>query len=391
MLPGAEVVVIGGGIIGVSVAYHLAKRGVDVALVEKGDIASGTSSHCMANLQLSTKTIGPKLDLAVESIKLHHGLEEELGADLEFKEEGGMIVAQTEDEVEFVASRVAQYQHAGIEMEYLDAKECRLRQPVLADHVMGSLYSPRDSQVNPMYLSMAFVRQAKRLGAKMYPFTLVTGIRVQDAAITSVATVKGKIATRTVVNAAGPWAPSIAKMVGLDLPITPRRGQILVTEPAPPLFDGLILSADYLLSKKMPGEGKDAHSRMLSGVVTNQVHRGNCLIGSTRSFSGFDIGNSYKGIQALVRNSVRLIPMFGELHIIRSYAGLRPATPDGLPIMERTPELPSLITASGHEGDAIALGPMTGKLIAQLIAQKTGEEALSPFTSRRFHTDRRQQ
>ena len=387
MLPGAEVVVIGGGIIGVSVAYYLAKRGVDVALVEKGDIASGTSSHCMAGLQLCTKTIGPKLDLAVESVKLHHGLEEELGADLEFKEEGGMIVAQTEDEVEFVASRVTQYERAGIEMEFLDAKECRTRQPVLTEHVTGSLYSPRDCEVNPLYLSLAFVRQAKRLGAKVYPFTLVTGIRVQDAAITSVATVKGEIPTRTVVNAAGPWAPSIARMVGLDLPIAPRRGQILVTEPAPPLFDGLVLSADYLLSKKMPGAGKDAHGGMLSGLVTNQVHRGNCLIGSTRSFAGFDIGNTYKGIQMLVRNSVRLIPMLGDLHIIRSYAGLRPATPDGLPIMERSPELPSLITAAGHEGDAIALAPITGSLIAQLITGEMNEDRLAPFASARFTQD----
>jgi sarcosine oxidase subunit beta len=175
-------------------------------------------------------------------------------------------------------------------------------------------------------------------------------------------------------------------MVGLNLPIVPRRGQILVTEPAPPLWDGLILSADYLLSKKMPTAGANSASKMLSGVVTNQVKRGNCLIGSTRCFAGFDIRNTYEGIQALVRNSVRLIPLLAGLHIIRSYAGLRPATPDGLPIIEGSAELPGFITAAGHEGDAVCLGPMTGKLLAELVTGEIGAQVLAPFASHRFDT-----
>jgi len=385
MSRGAEVVVVGGGIIGVSVAYYLAKCGVDVALLDQGDIASGTSSHCMAGLQLCTKTIGPKLELAVEGIRLHHRLEEELGEDLEFKECGGWIVAQNEAEADFVASRVADYVRVGVDMEFVDAPECQARQPVLADHVTASLYSPRDCQVNPLYLAMAFIRRAEALGARILPFHRVTGIEVRDHSICSVATDEGEIPTHRVVNAAGPWAPAIAQMAGLDLPIVPRRGQILVTEPAPPLWNGLILSADYLLSKKMPSSGSGVSSQMLSGVVTNQVKRGNCLIGSTRCFAGYDIRNTYEGIQALARNSARLIPAIAKLHIIRSYAGLRPATPDGLPIIDRSRLLSGFITAAGHEGDAICLGPITGLRVAELITGEIEDQVLAPFSAGRFH------
>ncbi len=381
---GADVVVVGGGIIGVSVAYYLAKRGVEVALVDQGDIASGTSSHCMAGLQLCTKTIGPKLELAIEGIRLHHGLEEELGEDLEFRESGGWIVAQNEAEADFVASRVAEYVRAGVDMEFVEKSDCHARQPVLADHVTGSLYSPRDCLVNPLYLTMAFMRQAQRLGASIYPFHRVTGLELRDHSICSVTTDAGEIPTHSVVNATGPWAPNIAQMAGLNLPIVPRRGQILVTEPAPPLWNGLILSADYLLSKKMPSSGSDIPGPMLSGVVTNQVERGNCLIGSTRCFAGYDIRNTYEGIQALARNSARLIPAIAELHIIRSYAGLRPATPDGLPIIERSTKVPGFITAAGHEGDAICLGPITGLRVAELITGGIEDEVLAPFATRRF-------
>ena len=383
MPAGAEVVVVGGGIIGLSVTYYLAKQGVDVAVVEKGDFASGTSSHCMAGLQLCTKIIGPKLDLAVEGIKMHHSLENELGEDLEFTEQGGMIVAQNEREAQFLAERVAGYKRAGINMEFLNAEDSRRRQPVLAKDVVGSLYSPRDCQLNPLGLAMAFVRRSQALGAKTYPFHTVTGIEVKNGRITSVVTSGGEIPTRTVVNAAGPWAPNLARFVGLDLPIVPRQGQILVTEPSPPLYHGLILSADYLLSKDVHS-ANGAAGRLLSGVVTNQTQRGNCLIGSTRAFVGYDIRTSHEGIRALVRNVVRLIPPIGGLHVIRSYAGLRPATPDGIPIMERAPQLPDFITAAGHEGDAIALGPVSGKLIAQLITGKLEAGRLAPFASSRF-------
>lgn len=384
MTPSAEVVVIGGGVIGTSITHSLAKRGVDVVLVERGDIGSGTSSACQGGISLSTKTLGPKLALAVESLKIHHMLQEELGQDLGFRNEGSMIVAQTEGEVEFLISRTAQYRDAGIDVRFLDAEETRAMQPALSDHVLGSMYSCLDCQANPMKLNLAFARKAKELGAEIHTFNPVTGLKADGGAITAVITSKGEIETSTVVNATGAWAPSIAKMVDLELPIVPRRGQILVTEPTPPFLNGMVLAADYLLSKKMPSSGKKSKGKMMAGVIAIQTETGNFLLGSTRSLAGFDRRNTHEGIIELARRGIQLVPPLGKLHIIRTYAGLRPATPDGLPILERSPQLPGFIVAAGHAGDAIALSPITGEKIAQLITGEIGEEALAPFASSRF-------
>ncbi len=384
MAPSAEVVVIGGGVVGTSVTYALAKRGVNVVLVERGDIGSGTSSACQGGISLSTKTLGPKLALAVESLKIHRTLEEELGQDLGFRNEGSMIVAQTKAEVEFLVSRTAEYRDAGVDVKLLDADETRRKQPVLSDHVFGSMYSHVDCQVNPMKLNLAFTRKAKELGAEIITFNPVTGIKTDGRAITAVVTGKREIETSTVVNAAGAWAPSIARMAGLDLPIVPRRGQILVTEPSPLFLKGMVIAAEYLLSKKMPSSGEKSEGKMTAGVIAIQTETGNCLVGSTRSFAGFDRRNTQEGIAELARRGIRLIPPLGRLHVIRTYAGLRPATPDGLPILERSPQLPGFVVAAGHAGDAIALSPITGEKIAQLITGEIKEKEIAPFSSRRF-------
>ncbi|MCP4359525.1 MAG: FAD-binding oxidoreductase, partial [Chloroflexi bacterium] len=225
---------------------------------------------------------------------------------------------------------------------------------------------------------------AKRLGATVRTGMEVVGIERQGEKITAVLTPQGKISTDTVVNAAGPWSSKLAQMVNVHLPVEPRKGELFVTEPGPSIVHGIIISASYLLSKSL--SSKDALSgKMTAGLFASQARRGNLVIGSTREFSGYARQSSYRGMHKLVQQTAMLIPASSKLHVLRFYAGLRPSTPDGLPILGRTPELPGFVIASGHEGDGIALSPITGKSIADLIIGQITEEALVSFSPKRFH------
>ena len=383
-LPGTEVVVVGGGVVGCSIVYQLARRGVQVALVERYGLAGGTSCACAMGVQMQTKTPGPKLAIALESLAIHRELEEELGHDLEFSNEGGMIVAETAEEAEYLQAKVADLQAHGLEIDYLDRAEAKELQPALADHIFGSTYCPDDSVANPLYLTAAYAEKAAEFGARIHTYTPVVDLELGGGRIQRVVTSAGAIKVDAVVNACGAWAPEMAQMVGIDLPIAPRRGQIFVTEPAPPFIKGMVLAAQYLMSKKMPSTNNGGGDDLPAGVVAYQTRRGNLLVGSTREFVGFNHHVNQLGLRKLMRGTVGLLPMARHLHVIRTFAGLRPAAPDGLPILERSPEIPNFYIAAGHEGDGIALSPITGVRMAQLITGEIEEDVLAPFASSRF-------
>lgn len=384
-LPGAEAVVIGGGVIGTSIAYQLAKRGIETALFEKSGLGSGTSSSCVMGIHLQTKTPGAKLAFAQQSLAIYRILEDELVCDLEFVNEGAMIVAETPEEAQYIEKKVADLRACGLEVYYLNGEEARQRQPALDRHIVGSSYCPDDSSVDPLRLVPALGAAAERLGARVYTYCPVIGLEVHGDQPVEVSTVEGAIEADVVVNAAGLWAPKIAGMVGLDLPIIPRQGQMFVTEPAPRFVKGTVLAAKYLMSKKMPPEDEaNKQSTLSAGVVASQTRRGNLLVGSTRQFAGFDRRVGYEALRRLMHDTVQLLPTSRHLHVIRTYAGLRPATPDGLPILERSSNFSSFYTAAGHEGDGIALSPITGVRMAQLITGEIEESVLAPFASSRF-------
>jgi len=335
-------------------------------------------------VQMQTKTPGPKLALALESLAMHRELEDELGHDLEFSNEGGMIVAETAEEAEYLQAKVADLKAHGLAIDYLDRAEAKELQPALADHIFGSTYCPDDSVANPLYLTVAYAEKAAEFGARIHNYTPVVDLELGGGRIQRVVTSAGAIKVDAVVNACGAWAPELAQMVGIDLPIAPRRGQLFVTEPAPPFIKGMVLAAQYLMSKKMPSTNNGGGDDLPAGVVAYQTRRGNLLVGSTREFVGFNHHVNQLGLRKLMRGMVGLLPMARHLHVIRTFAGLRPAAPDGLPILERSPEIPNFYIAAGHEGDGIALSPITGVRMAQLITGEIEEDVLAPFASSRF-------
>jgi len=376
----ADVVIVGGGVIGASIAFHLAQRKIKVVLLERGDLASGTSGACDGFVFLQSKKPGVHLRLAMASKVCFDELQDQLPRPIEYESHGGLIVIESEVEREAMRAFVREQRENGLDVSLLDGYEARELEPRLSEHIKGATYSPLGAQVNPIALTLGFALGAKHLGAEIITNTVVTGINVRRQSVRAVATDKGIVETEVVVNAAGVFAPEIGRMVDLKIPIIPRRGQLLVTERCERIVNRCMLSAGYIAAKFNPelagSEGE--------GLSLEQTASGGLLLGSTREFVGFDRSTSLEGLRKIAARAIRILPCLKKVNIIRAFAGLRPYTPDGLPILGPVEGLKGFFMAAGHEGDGIALSPRTGKLIAQLLVDKQTDIPLDVFGLDRF-------
>lgn len=381
----AEVVVIGGGVIGTSITYYLSKKGMDVTLVERGDIASGTSGACEGSVMAEDHEPGFDSNMTVESNKLYQELARELDEDFQYHQPGSILLIESEEEWDFMQNRLQKQKAVGLPVRMISRDELLKREPNLASNLLGAVESTFTASVHPMYLALALVRGAKKLDAHIKTFTEVKQIKLDRRhKIKSVITSQGEIKTSRVVNAAGAWAPEIGKMVGLDIPVVPRRGQLAITEPVAPIAGREMSEARYIAAKFHPELAKNAGEDIRKyGVAFTLEPRvdGNILIGSSREFVGYDTRTTYQVISAIMKRCVRFLPILKNIHIIRTCGGVRPYTPDHLPIISRVDEIDDFYIAAGHEGDGIGLAPLTGKLITQLI---THTPTLIPVERLRF-------
>jgi len=379
----ADVVVIGGGVIGTAIAYFLSSRNVDVVLLEKGGLASGSSGACDGAVVMQTKKPGVHLELALQSHALLSRMQDRLPVAIEYENNGGLIVIETEDEKTAMQQFVAAQNQAGLKVEFLNRRQLRDVAPRLSDHLIGATYSPLDSKINPIALTLGFAMGARQMGLEILTGTAVLDIEVEQGNISAVLTEAGRIETRTVVNATGVFAPEIGRMLGIEIPIKPRRGQLLVTEAQPGLLKPWLGSANYIAAKFNPRlAGKGA-----GGVSIDQTQSGNLLIGATREFAGYNRCTTVEGLTQIAARAVRILPGLKHTNLIRAFAGLRPYTPDGLPILGKVEKIKGFIMAAGHEGDGIALSAITGKLISELVLEGKTDIALDSFNLKRFGTD----
>ena len=276
----------------------------------------------------------------------------------------------------------------GLDVEIIDIEETIAREPKVSKRLLGAVFSPMDGHVNPMSVTMGYMEAAKRLGARIFQSAEVLDLQVDPKALTIAAVTRDfKITAEKAVNAAGVWAPQIGKMVGVELPIIPRRGQILVTETLPPMFNHVMLCARYIAIKHNPDLVKGSNDPGLAlgvGFGVEQTDNGNLLISNSRDFAGFETRTTHEVIKEISRYALRFIPCLKDLEIIRTYAGLRPYTPDGLPIIGSVDSIPNLVISAGHEGDGIAQAPITGKMVADLIYKGETDFPMDSFNLGRF-------
>jgi glycine/D-amino acid oxidase-like deaminating enzyme len=376
----ADVLIIGAGVIGASIAFHLTRHGIKPLLLDKSDPAAGSSGACDGLVFLQSKKPGLHLKLALESRKRFDALVDILGKSIEFKNTGGMCLIESDAELNAMRLFVEEQRRTGLEVELIEGGEARRREPCLSEKVIAATFSALDSQVNPYALTFAFLRAAKSSGARIMTGEAVKGIERVSGKTKGVFTENYRISAPVVVNAAGAQAAEVGRIAGLEVPITPRRGQILVTEALPPLLRHCLISAQYVAAKFKP----ELAATGVMGFSLEQAESGNILIGSTREFVGFDRRTTFDGIRMIASRIVSVIPALVRVSVIRTFGGLRPYTPDGLPILGKVAGLEGFIMAAGHEGDGIALSAITGELIADLIATGRTQFPLDAFRLERF-------
>lgn len=386
----ADIAVIGGGIIGTSIAYYLAKKGKKVVLLEKNYFVNGASGACDQGVLLQSKAPNEHLSLAIYSYHMYKELGRELGCDLEFTEKGYMVLIETEAEWEVMKGVVAKQNAIGLPSRLISRKEAMELQPGLnPDAIVGAACCDWDSEVNPYITTMAFADRAAQLGAVIKTGCPVTGLVTEGGMVKGVRTPEGVIYAETVVNAAGVWASEIGRMAGLELPIKPRRGQIFISEAVPEFVHKGIINARYIVAKHQPELLKgdtSMKSKLGVGISLTQSEKGNVMFGASREFVGFDCSNTIEGLREVLANATHLVPGLKKLNIIRTMSGLRPYTPDSKPLIGYVDGIPGFFMAAGHEGDGICLAPATGKMAAELIVEgKTTVPAAESFDVNRFH------
>ena len=383
----AEVVVIGGGVIGASTAYYLAREGAEVMIVEADDLASGASGACDGFLFLQSKAPGPHLELAKESLSLYPEIASELEVDVEYNHCGSLVLAKTAEELKMLKSHVKKMKSAGLEVEMVGESDLQELCPAVAPGIKGASYCRNDAQVNPTKLTLGLAKKAQDLGATIMVNCRVENIVITNDRVRELRTSAGSIHTRRVVCAAGIGSNQIGKMAIIDVPVMPRKGQILVTEPVEETLRTIVADAGYL-GIKLGLEGlppaSEEEKKLGLSFTAEQTADGNILLGSTREFAGFDTETTPEAIKAIARNAVEYLPRISDLDIIRSFAGLRPYSPDGLPILGSVKGIKGFYLATGHSGDGICLAPITGKLLSELVLDGEASMDISTFSLSRF-------
>ncbi|QHA08325.1 FAD-dependent oxidoreductase [Streptomyces broussonetiae] len=374
-----DVVVVGAGMVGAACALYATRTGLDVRVVDRGPVAGGTTGAGEGNLLVSDKEPGPELELALLSARLWDDLAGELGAAVEYEPKGGLVVASTPGALAALTRFAAGQREAGVVADPVDAAGLPEFEPHLAPGMAGGVHYPQDAQVMPALAAAHLLRAS---GARLHTDRTVTGVvRTADGAVAGVRTDRGEVHARAVVNAAGTWGGDLAALAGVRLPVLPRRGFVLVTEPLPRLIRHKVYAADYVADV-----ASDSPCLRTSPVVEGTA-AGPVLIGASRERVGFDRSLSLAAVRALAAGAIGLFPFLQRVRALRTYAGFRPYLPDHLPAIGPDPRVPGLFHACGHEGAGIGLATGTGRLIAQALTGQPPELDLTPFRPERFDPD----
>lgn len=365
----ADIVIVGGGVMGCAVAYNLAKEGLKSVVIEKSDIGGEASGANGGGVRQSARNL-KEMPLAIESIQMYGHLHEELGMDVEYVREGNLRLCTTEEEIETMRHAVENQKAVGLELEMLDRKQILDINPYVGEAVIGASFCPTDGHVNPFLVTYAFFLKAKELGVRFCTQEEVQDIRLKKGRVTSVVTDKQVIDTGLVVDAAGTGGRKIANMVGLDFPMRPVFTEAMITEPYPPLFKQMIGHAKGLFYGR-----QTVHGPFFWGGFSGTeqfIHREGTplfhFIGPTIS-----------------RTVIDYFPVLQNLHVIRMWSGLIAQMSDGIPVLGLEEEVPGFVFATGFSGHGFGLAPVIGRLISELIMDCRVSVPIHEFCYGRFY------
>ncbi|HFU7054544.1 TPA: NAD(P)/FAD-dependent oxidoreductase [Bacillus cereus] len=377
-----DVLIIGGGIIGCSIAYYTSKYGRDVTIIEKGEFVSGTSSRCDGNILAIDKDPGFDSQMSLVSQKLVTDLSEELEHSFEYRAPGSILVCESDEEMEAAQQWVNRQKEVGLPFRMLDRQDIREESPFFADDLLGGLECATDSTVNPYLLAFSLLEESKKFGTKAFNHTEVKEMKRELDGSFIVETTNGTFTAKQVVNAAGVWAPKIGQMLDVNIPIEPRKGHIIVASRQQHVGCRKVMEFGYLISKFGGKRKVDALTEKYGvALVFEPTESQNFLIGSSREFVGFHTRINNEVTKCIANRAIRFYPKMADMMVIRSYAGLRPWTEDHLPIISRVEHIPNYFIAAGHEGDGISLAAVTGKVIEELLNEK---ETIIPIETLRL-------
>ncbi|WP_313741501.1 cyanide-forming glycine dehydrogenase subunit HcnC [Pseudomonas sp.] len=400
-----DIVIAGAGVIGASCAYQLSKRGnLRIALID--DKRPGNATRASAGglwaigesvglgcgviffrmlssqakrqahgaavaVDSSTPHILPPcfFDLALQSNALYPQLHQELierhGMDFKFERTGLKYVIQDDEDQLYAEHIVKHIPHLQDQIRWLDRKALRDSEPAVTEQAKGALEFLCDHQLSPFRLGDAYMEAARQNGVDLYLNTRVTGVLHHNGRIKGVRTEQaGDFHCDTLINAAGAWAAELSEWAtGTSIPVKPVKGQIVLTERLPKLLDGCITTSDCYMAQKDNGE---------------------ILIGSTTEEKGFDVTTTFPEISSLVQGAIRCVPALEQVNLKRTWAGLRPGSPDELPILGPVDDMPGYYNACGHFRTGMLTSAITGVMLDKALHDEALPLDITPFLARRF-------
>ena len=366
----ADVVIIGGGVVGCSLAYHLALRGLrDVLVVERDAVGSGTTSKAAGGIraQFSTET---EIRFSLESIAVFERFVEEFGLDPGYRKIGYLFLISDRADLAEFQERMALQRRLGVDVRLISPEDARVLVPALhVDDLIGAVWGPQDGMAGPAEVTAGFARRARELGARIEEGVDVTAVVVEHGRVTGVRTAQGDVGTRIVINAAGPTAARVAKLAGVGIPVLPRRRHIFYTEPFPEIPGPVPLTTDrasgFYFRKEMdqlllsPGDVEDIGADLAVPVDWSRV-------------------------EETVEKALHRLPIVEKARVAGGWAGLRPLTPDDHAIIGWAPGVEGFFLAAGFGGHGFQHSPATGRHVAEWLVEGKPSLDLSLFDPARF-------
>jgi len=370
----AEVVIVGGGVMGVSTAYHLAAKGcTDVVLLEREPFfGTQATGKCAGGIRYQFAT-EINIRLSLHSLPMLERFEEEMGQPIDLRLCGYLFLLTREEDVAQFRRNVALQHRLGVMTEWLEADEVRRRLPMMRlDDLLAATFHAKDGLADPNGVVQGYVTQARRLGAKLFTDVTVTDIRVEGGRVRGVVTDRGEIATPNVVNAAGPWAKVVGAMAGVEIPVEPVRRQIVVTTPLPEIPPDFPFVIDFAQALYFHREGE--------GLLTG--------MSNPNEPPGFDQSVDEAWELVHLEAAMERLPLLEKAGILSHWAGLYEVSPDAHPILGRVPEVEGFYCINGFSGHGFMHGPIAGLLLAEEILDGAAHTVdITPLRIDRFRRE----